>query len=136
MKTNWKSVVEKQIKQVYRWPDGWDTREAVAEQLECSPDRVSQHLAPCIRAGEIEGQSFPVWDDVLKRVVRVTGYRKRPAKEAAPAAAAAVALPDAKAAILRIAARHPRAAASDIQKLLPRKFRGMVTRDDIRRVLG
>lgn len=138
MKTDWKAVMAKQNKKTFRWPDGWDTREEVAEQLECSPDRVSQHLAPCIRAGEIEVQAFPVWDDVLKRVVRVTGYRKRPAK-AEPARASAapvVAHTEALTAVLAAHQRNPKASAIAIQKNLPKRFRGTVTLADIRRILS
>ena len=138
MKTNWKTVVEKQNKKTYQWPEGWDTREEVAEQLECSTDRVGQVLAPGIRAGEIEVQAFPVWDDLLKRVVRVTGYRRRAPKEAKPVVAVAPKVTphtDTHFAVLRIMERHPKASPRDNQKLLPRRFRGVVTLDDIRRIL-
>jgi len=132
MKTDWKAVMARQNKKAFRWPDGWDTREEVAEQLECSTDRVSQHLAPCIRAGEIEVQSFPVWDDMLKKVVRITGYRKRPSKEDRPSATADT---EAHFAVLAAHKRNPSATAKAIQKNLPRRFRGAVTLDDIRRIL-
>lgn len=133
MKTDYKSIVEQQNKKAYRWPSGWDTREVAAAQLECPVDRVAQLLAPAIREGILEVQAFPVWDDLLKRVVRVTGYRKRPAKEAPvpmdPSGEIAIA-------IRRIGARHPGAAPAVVQKNLPKRFRGAVSLDDIRRILS
>jgi hypothetical protein len=73
---NWKSILEKQNAAAYAWPRGWSSRDDVAEQLECSPERVASLLAPGIRAGTVERQDFTVWDNKLKRLVRVTGYRE------------------------------------------------------------
>lgn len=79
---NWKTHVEKISARNYVLPPGWDSREKVADQLECSPDRVRITLAPAVKAGEIEVGVFPVWDPVTKRVVRTTAYRLKPAKAA------------------------------------------------------
>jgi hypothetical protein len=84
MKTNWKNVVTKINRKQYAWPPGWETREEVAEQLECSPERVSEILAPGIRNGDVEKGSFAVWDDHLHRKVMITGYRMRPTGSLAP----------------------------------------------------
>jgi hypothetical protein len=73
---NWKNILEKQNASAYAWPRGWSSRDDVAEQLECSPERVASLLAPGIRAGTVERQDFTVWDNKLKRLVRVTGYRE------------------------------------------------------------
>lgn len=73
---NWKSILEKQNAVAYSWPRGWTSRDDVAEQLECSPERVASLLAPGIRTGAVERQDFTVWDNKLKRLVRVTGYRE------------------------------------------------------------
>lgn len=73
---NWKSILEKQNATAYSWPRGWTSRDDVAEQLECSPERVASLLAPGVRAGTVERQDFTVWDNKLKRLVRVTGYRE------------------------------------------------------------
>lgn len=73
---NWKSILEKQNAVTYSWPKGWTSRDDVAEQLECSPERVANLLAPGIRAGTVERQDFTVWDNRLKRLVRITGYRE------------------------------------------------------------
>lgn len=87
---NWKVILEKQNAAAYAWPKGWTSRDDVAEQLECSPERVAGLLAPGVRAGTIERQDFTVWDAKLKRLVRVTGYRETGKGEApAPPAAAA-----------------------------------------------
>jgi hypothetical protein len=77
---NWKTLVEKQNAETYTLPDGWDSRDAIAEQLECSPERVRLELAPAIKAGTVEMNVFPVWDKVTKRVQRVTAYRTKPPK--------------------------------------------------------
>lgn len=81
---NWKSILEKQNAATYAWPRGWSSRDDVAEQLECSPERVASLLAPGIRAGTVERQDFTVWDNKLKRLVRITGYREIGKSEASP----------------------------------------------------
>jgi hypothetical protein len=78
---NWKAVVEKKNAEIYRLPEGWDTRDKVADDLECSPERVSEILRPAIKAGEIEKKIFPVWDKASKRVLQVTAYRQQPVKK-------------------------------------------------------
>ena len=81
MSTNWKSIVASNNAKTYVLPDGWDTREKVAEQLECSIDRVRVLMAPAIKTGSVETKVFPVWDKVTERVVRVTAYRKTEPKQ-------------------------------------------------------
>ena len=73
---NWKNVVEKKNAEIYKLPVGWDSREVVAESLECSPERVSEYLRPALKSGEVEQKVFPVWDKLNKRIVRVTAYRQ------------------------------------------------------------
>jgi hypothetical protein len=75
MPTNWKTLVEKENSKTFVLPEGWDSRDTVAEQLECSPEKVNDHLRPAIKAGKVETSVFPVWDSTLKRVIRVTAYR-------------------------------------------------------------
>lgn len=75
-KTNWKKVHEKILNKTHQPPQGWDSREYVASQLQCSPEKVSQILSPGIKAGEIEVKIFSVWDKNLKRVVQRTFYRE------------------------------------------------------------
>ena len=74
---NWKQLVEAQNRRTYVLPPGWDSRDHIAEQLECSVDNVRVLLGPAIRAKSVEVSVFPVWDDVTKKVVRVTAYRRR-----------------------------------------------------------
>jgi hypothetical protein len=74
---NWKTTINKLNKQQYSFPAGWDTREEIAEQLDCSVERVAELLAPGLRSGQIERGSFPVWDERTGRKVMVTGYRER-----------------------------------------------------------
>lgn len=81
----WKKLVHKQNARHYAWPAGWDTAEQIAEQLECSPERVREHLAPSIRAGEVEVKQFTIWDSETERKVVKTGYRIAGAKSQAPA---------------------------------------------------
>lgn len=71
---NWKSEVNKMNTAAYSWPKGWSSREDIAEQLECSPERVREVLNPGIKAGTIECKDFKIWED--GRFVRRTGYRK------------------------------------------------------------
>jgi hypothetical protein len=81
---NWKSTVSRLNARTYAFPDGWDTRETIAAQLECSPDRVDTLLAPGLKSGEIEKQQFPVWDARLGRKNLVWGYRQRQSKAETP----------------------------------------------------
>lgn len=74
---NWKLLVEAQNRKTYVLPEGWDSRDKVAEQLECSVDNVRVLLGPAIRAKTVEVAQFPVWDDITKKVQRVTAYRRR-----------------------------------------------------------
>jgi hypothetical protein len=71
----WKKLLHKQNARHYAWPPGWDTAEEIAEQLECSPERVREHLAPSIRAGEVECKQFTIWDSESGRKVIKTGFR-------------------------------------------------------------
>lgn len=73
---DWKKFVEKKNAKLFVLPAGWDSRDKIAEQLECSPDRVDDHLRPALKSGEVERQQFPVWDAALKRKVLVTAYRE------------------------------------------------------------
>lgn len=74
---NWKQLVEAQNRRTYVLPPGWDSRDKIAEQLECSVDNVRVLLGPAIRAKSVEVSVFPVWDEVTKKVSRVTAYRRR-----------------------------------------------------------
>lgn len=74
---NWKTLVEKQNAATYVLPEGWESRDEVAEQLECSPERVSEILRPAVKSGAVEVQVFRVWNAEQKRVVMVTAYRQR-----------------------------------------------------------
>lgn len=74
---NWKQLVEAQNKKTYVLPAGWDSRDKIAEQLECSVDNVRILLGPAIRNKTVEVQQFPIWDDITKKVIRVTAYRRR-----------------------------------------------------------
>lgn len=85
MKTNWIKAVNDINHTRYTIPEGWDTRDKVAESLQCSPDKVVDLLKPGIQSGDIEKQDFPVWDGNRRLTVRVTCYRlageKREPKE-------------------------------------------------------
>ncbi len=76
MSTNWKSFTETLQSKTYKKPDGWDTREAIAEQLGCSVDNVRKLLAPAIKSGAVEFKQLPIWDAVTKKVKSVACYRK------------------------------------------------------------
>lgn len=80
----WKKLLSKQNARHYAWPAGWDPAEVIAEQLECSPERVREHLAPSIRAGEVEVKVFTIWDEETGRKLQKTGFRIAGAKTPAP----------------------------------------------------
>jgi hypothetical protein len=80
---NWKNLVEKQNSETYRLPPGWTSRDDVAEQLDCSPERVAEVLRPGIKAGTVERKVWPVWDALNKRVQQVTAFRQVTPKLAA-----------------------------------------------------
>jgi len=73
---NWKTLVEAEYQKAYILPEGWDSKEKVAEQLGCSDDSVRRALAPALKSGTVESQVFAVWDDITKKVIRVTAYRR------------------------------------------------------------
>jgi len=75
---NWNKIVEDSNKKAYKWPDGWDSKEAIAEQLECSPDRVAEQLSGAIKNGEVERKMIRYWDDETKRKRSEYGYRPVP----------------------------------------------------------
>jgi predicted ArsR family transcriptional regulator len=71
----WKKLVNKQNQKHFAWPAGWDTAEEIAEQLECSPERVREHLSPSIKAGEVECKQHTIWDAETGRKITKTGFR-------------------------------------------------------------
>lgn len=75
---NWKNLVEESHAKTYKLPQGWDSRDTIADQLGCSNENVRRLLAPAIKAGTIETGAFSVWDDLTKKLVRVTAYRRVP----------------------------------------------------------
>lgn len=74
MSTNWKNLVEKDNAEVYVLPKGWDSKETVAGQLECSEDKVDDHLRPALKSGKVTKKQFRVWNEQIKRVILVTAY--------------------------------------------------------------
>ncbi len=75
MPTNWKTLAEKTNAKTYVLPQGWDSRAAVAQQLDCSEDKVDDHLRPALKSNQVVKQQFPVWDSTLGRKVMVVAYR-------------------------------------------------------------
>ena len=92
--TNWKKLVQKAAAETFRLPPGWDTREKVAEQLDCAVERVAERMRPLLTCKPplAEAKAFDVWDAGLERKVRVMAYReihvptRTPAKTEAPGA--------------------------------------------------
>lgn len=130
---NWKTTVAKLNAKHYAFPAGWDTRDAIADQLECSADRVDSLLAPGLKSGEIEKQQFPVWDARLGRKVLVFGYRQRSA--GAPAQAAPKAESDIEARVRIIAKKHPDYSPSVIRQSLSKTMRQRIDAPGIARIL-
>lgn len=73
---NWKKLVENKNAKTYVLPEGWDSRDTIAEQLECSPEKVRDHLRPALKSGEVLEQQFKVWNSDLGRCVMVTAYKE------------------------------------------------------------
>ncbi len=82
---NWKSYVEKKNAKTYVLPEGWDSRDEVAAQLDCSTDKVDDHLRPALKSGEVIKQQFKVWDEGQKRLTFVTAYREAAKDRPVPA---------------------------------------------------
>lgn len=74
MPTNWKSLAEKENAKTYVLPSGWDSRDTVAAQLDCSPEKVDDYLRPALKSGKVIKQQHRVWDNVQKRCVMVIAY--------------------------------------------------------------
>lgn len=72
---NWLKAINDINKSRYTIPAGWDTKEQVAEKMQCSPDRVGDLLKPGIRSGDFERQEFSVWNESRRMTERVTCYR-------------------------------------------------------------
>lgn len=69
--------MEKQQAKLYVLPDGWDSKQKVAEQLECSEGNVNRLLAPAIKDKSVEVKAFAVFDPITKKLMRVTAYKQR-----------------------------------------------------------
>ena len=94
-KNNWTKTVATINREKFTIPDGWDTRDKVALDLQCAPDRVADLLKPGIASGQIERQEFPVWDEARRMTVRVTCFRvAEKAEAAAPVSAKGGSLAD------------------------------------------
>lgn len=81
---NWKTLVEKENARTFVLPKGWDSRDTIAAQLDCSPERVRDHLRPALKSGKVKEQQFKVWDPNLKRNVMVTAYSEATTEQQAP----------------------------------------------------
>jgi hypothetical protein len=75
---NWNKIVASANAEKFKFPshEGWVTREKVAEELDCSPERVPEVLSVAIRSGAVETRAFTVWDSAGQRKTRVIGYRE------------------------------------------------------------
>lgn len=75
MKTNWLKTVDSINSKRFTTPEGWETRDQVAESLQCDPSKVGDLMKPGVDSGEIERKSFPVWDQNRRMTVQVVCYR-------------------------------------------------------------
>jgi len=74
MPTNWTLLAEKENAKAYVLPPGWDSRDTVAVQLDCTPEKVDDVLRPALKSGKVVKQQHRIWDKQLKRVVLVIAY--------------------------------------------------------------
>jgi hypothetical protein len=84
MKTNWIKTVNEINHKRFTIPLGWETRDQVAESLQCAPDKVADILKPGIASGDIEKMDFPVWDEKRRLSVKVTCFRLADSQSPAP----------------------------------------------------
>jgi hypothetical protein len=75
MKTNWIKTVNEINHKRFTIPPGWETRDQVAESLQCAPDKVADILKPGIASGDIDKYDYPVWDEKRRMAVKVPCYR-------------------------------------------------------------
>ena len=75
MSNNWLKTVNRINRNRFQIPEGWDTKEQVAANLQCDPSKVADILKPGIASGDIERKEFPTWDEKRRMSVRVTCYR-------------------------------------------------------------
>lgn len=113
MKTNWLKKVNDINSKRFVIPDGWETREQVAESLQCDPLKVADILKPGVTSGDIERQSFPVWDTARRMAVSAVCYRMASNAAEEPAKPATGAL---EGRIERSIRRNPRHSNSQIAK--------------------
>jgi hypothetical protein len=71
----WLKTVNELNRQRFSIPAGWETKERVAEFLQCDPAKVNDLLKAGIDMGRFERNDFSVWDDNRRMTVRVTCYR-------------------------------------------------------------
>lgn len=74
---NWQKAIDKINIEKFRIPAGWDTKEKIAEELQCSPDRVHDLLKVGLASGAFESQEFPVWDAKRRMTIRTRCYRQK-----------------------------------------------------------
>ncbi len=93
-KTNWLNVTNRINSDRFQIPAGWETKEQVAESLQCDPKRVADLLKPGIETGHIERKQFPMWIEARRLVEQVVCYREKatqaevqPGKVSAPGSA-------------------------------------------------
>lgn len=77
----WQKAVDLINIEKFKIPAGWDSKEKIAEELQCSPDRVHDLLKPGLASGAFESQEFPVWDAKRRLTVRVKCYRQKSGNE-------------------------------------------------------
>lgn len=128
---NWKATVAKLNSKHFAFPSGWDTRDTIASQLECSPDRVDTLLGPGLKSGEIEKQQFPVWDARLGRKILVWGYRQKSTTTPQPKAT-----DDVAEIVLSVAKKHPGFTPARLRDYLPKTIRRSVTKEQVAAILG
>jgi hypothetical protein len=75
MKTNWLKTVNEINSKRFVIPDGWETRDQVAESLQCDPAKVADIMKPGVASGDIERQTFPLWDAARRMAVSIVCYR-------------------------------------------------------------
>lgn len=116
---NWQKAIDRINAEKFQVPAGWDTKEKIANELQCSPDRVHDLLKTGLTSGAFESQEFAVWDPKRRMTVRVRCYRQKPSGdvEQVDPVKGSLTLRDK---VLRALAKNPNATDSKIARNLHR----------------
>jgi hypothetical protein len=112
--SNWKSLARK----TNSLPEGWNSADEIAADLDCEPNEVPKILAASIRDKIVEKQTFPHWQPGSRQLLYQTGYRQTGKPQAKEPTTRVPGIPDHLLDRVRqICQRHPGRTASQLADL-------------------